>query len=555
LDDGLDAHGALPSTMPLFQAHIMRSAITFTLVCCLIGPPTHAQDCDLHDLMAGGELVSEAVGLSDGSFIFAGNSTLGQSVGELVAPTNGGFVVRRSANGTWEWLCSITASQLTIGGATVDETAGKIFVSGHSWASSVSFNGVEVAIPGDLFVARLDMAGAYEWMARATAQSVGPSVPSDVAGDGAGGAYVHGWNNPNGPPAEFGPFVIPTGFNYDVYLAHITPTGSWDWVEYMIGQPEISSRDLAVDNLGRPVLVGCFNGLSMTIGQDTLFAEQSGVMQPTITLFAACWEPTGELAWAVTADSSVAGHSIINVVMAPQDGLLRVIGVADQGMILGEDTLAEGGKFMAMLDNSGHWSHVEELTGVGVILSAAELPNGQLLVGGGSMVSGPIGSFDLEVGTAVQVGFVGICDDAGHWIAADQTHGTALGETWVATTPGQWRALAYGFFQGHLWFDGDTLDEGFATGAGYICDIGFGSVGLSETSAHASLSAWPVPALDRLYFATPWPNNATRVRVMDTSGRTVIDRESTLSYVEVGDLTPGCYVLVVDGASVRFLKE
>lgn len=505
--------------------------------------------------MAGGEFVSEVMALADGSFLFAGNSTAGQAIGELVAPTSGGYVVRRSATGTWAWLCSISASQVTIGGATLDETAGKIFVSGHTWAGSVSFNGAEVAVPGDLFVARLDLDGAFEWVVRATAQSVGPSVPYDVAGDGAGGVYVHGWNNPNGPPAEFGPFVIPTGFNNDVYLAHIAPDGNWDWVEYMIGLPEISSRDLAVDTLGRPVLVGCFNGLSMTIGQDTLYAEQSGQMQPTITLFAACWEPTGELAWAATADSSVAGYSIISVVMAPQDGPLRLIGAADQGMILGEDTLTEVGKFIARLDYSGHWTGVEELSGVGGISSATELPNGQLLVGGGSMVSGSIGSFDLEVGSAVQVGFAGICDDGGHWIAADQTHGNLLGETQVVSTPDQWRAVAYGFFQAQLWLDGDTLDDGFASGAGYICDIGFGSVGLQEISAHASLNAWPVPASDRLYFATPWPGNTTRVRVVDTSGRTVIDRNSKVSYVEVDDLTPGCYVLVVNGLSARFLKQ
>lgn len=519
----------------------------------LLGIPCDAQEFQLHGLVGAGNFVSRVKALNDGAFVLSGSADTGDPIGDLQATAGGGYVAMRAANGSWAWQRSIAAPSCGMGGLTVDEEGGHIFVSGHTWANSISFNGEAHSMDGDMFVASLDMNGAFEWMARATTTC--NYSPQELVPDGQGGVYVEGWINPAEGQVNFGPHVFSTtGFN-DVYLAHIAAGGSWDWVNYMQGSPEVASRRMVLDSLARPVLVGCFNGLTMAIGQDTLYADPSGEMVPPVTLFVACFNTTGVVEWAVTADSSVAGYSNLMVAMAPEEAPLRVFGGADPDVIIGSDTIEEGGYFVAGLDYDGQWLYLNELDIVGGIFSAAQLPDNMILVSGGCMTPGSIGPLDVQLGGAMQIGWAGICDEAGHWYHAEQIFGTNIAEMYVAATPGQWRAMAYGYFNQQIWLGDDTLDQAADGVNGYICDLTFTTDGFSEYQDPVSLSVWPVPAREVLNFAVAGAPGAWHLRVVDTSGRTLIERNTVERELDLRALPSGCYVLQVEGFARRFVKQ
>jgi hypothetical protein len=193
------------------------------------------------------------------------------------------LVAKLDASGTWLWAKKATSNTNDAGGGAIAlDAAGNAYITGSFSSPTITFG--PTTLPnianggggyGDIFVAKLDAAGAWQWAVRAGGDNNDSS--SGIALDGAGRLTVVGSFSSN--TAQFGTTSLPNTAGRDggsafggasIFLAYLSLDGAWLGAIASQGGGDKQSVAVAVDAYGNASVGGSFQGFSLTLGPTTL---------------------------------------------------------------------------------------------------------------------------------------------------------------------------------------------------------------------------------------------------------------------------------------------
>jgi hypothetical protein len=169
---------------------------------------------------------------------YSGTSWLGDSDTLPKHPHSEGgydlFVLKLDSGGGYQWHTFYGAAGWSDqgNGIAIDQS-GNIYISGQSSRSWLGDGGTDPRNPGygssDLFVLKLDSAGAYQW--HTFYGSSGVEVGNAIATDGSGNAYVTGYSETtwNGPAPDNTLPVHGHSGGYDLFVLKLATSGAYQW--------------------------------------------------------------------------------------------------------------------------------------------------------------------------------------------------------------------------------------------------------------------------------------------------------------------------------------
>ena len=225
-----------------------------------------------------------------------------------VVPFKDLFVARLSVAGTW--------TQAVRAGGTNDDDPRSLAVDA---AGTVTLVGTGDNQPGNfgnapiinanpvlgndgIFVARLNPTGT--WTQVVVASGAASSYPIHLALDSAGNAILAGTFV--GPTIRFGPFQLAhfgngiTTSDYDIFLARLSPAGSWTQAVAVGGAGSDTVGHMVADANGTATVVGTFTSSQLAFGATTLANAGSA----TSDIFLARLSATGSWTQALRVGGS-----------------------------------------------------------------------------------------------------------------------------------------------------------------------------------------------------------------------------------------------------------
>ena len=256
-----------------------------------------------------------------------------------------------STDATFSLPCSGPLA-VGIGGGTSDDaravardSAGNVYVAGVFTGTAVfGSTTLTSAGTGDLFVAKMDAAGTYQWAVRAGGASL--EVPYSLALDPSGNVYVAG--RFQGAAAFGSTTLTPAGASKETFIAKLTTKGSWLWANQVGGSTTDYWRGVVVDAAGNAYLAGTFN-TSVVFGSITLTTPSN------TDIFVAKLTASGTFAWAVQGGSKYYTELASGIAM-DASGDLYVTGYFQSPVTFGSTTLTSAGGwdlFVAKLSSAG----------------------------------------------------------------------------------------------------------------------------------------------------------------------------------------------------------
>lgn len=205
-------------------------------------------------------------------------------------PTGGAFVAKLSPAGVWQWATSGSGNDpcgsLNISSSAVVDGAGNIYVMGSFNSSIATFGTTTLtnvggphpfsscSAPSDMFVAKLDTGGAWQWAVRGG--GTGSDNNSVVTVDAMGNVYLAGTFGGDSP-SLFGTTTLynvstryyynGSGFRYpDIYVAKVSAAGVFQWAVSAGGDGSDYPSDLIIDAAGCLTVTGQFSAPGAAFG-------------------------------------------------------------------------------------------------------------------------------------------------------------------------------------------------------------------------------------------------------------------------------------------------
>jgi len=368
---------------------------------------------------------------SNGNTYLTGWMLADVAFGSHKASTNSqlAYIAKIDSSGNWGMVETGTTyggGGFSISNDIVVDSSGSIFITGvyygnasfgsHQLRSNADSNGDDT---GDIFVAKMSSSGSWLWAATA-----GGNYESDAGNsiwfDGNGGAYVAGQFNISG---TFGANGYGTNGYTDAFIAHISSTGSWDWVITGGGPGSDSADGISTDSAGDLRVVGTFQGGST---QGAQFGSSSFNAVGSPDLFVSKISSSGAWVWTKTAGAP-SGMTI------PwgfdTEGTDSYVGGLFAGTAnFGSHSITAGSQnaFIAKIDGSGTWEWADASSGAGLqYIGSIDASSSGIAVSGGfssgSSTSATFGSTTLT-GTWFEM-LVGVLDSNGNWLWANSGGG------------------------------------------------------------------------------------------------------------------------------------
>jgi hypothetical protein len=223
----------------------------------------------------------------------------------------------------------------------------------------------------DVVVAKLDPGGELLWARCAGYESYHDRYDygADVATDSQGNIYVTGMFH---GPARFGTIQIPKTFGQEVFVAKLSPSGTFLWVtrsttdrKDLGGEETPMAHHIAVDRFGNSYVVGHFR-LGIKLG-DISITDQDYWRR---SLFVAKLDPKGKPLWVTPAET---GGEHIGWMVAHRAGIavgrsgrVYIASIFDRAARLGPHQLKSRGGYdalVARLDADGRFAWARSLGG------------------------------------------------------------------------------------------------------------------------------------------------------------------------------------------------
>jgi len=164
------------------------------------------------------------------------------------------FLAKYDASGVHQWSRRIGGTGGERGYAVATDASGNVFVTGF-FQGTVDFGGGDLTSVGisDIFVAKYDASGVYQWCQRFGTQE--RNHGTGIAVDASGNVFVTGRFF---EAADFGGGNLTSAGNYDIFLAKYDASGAHQWSQ-RFGSPGYDyGNGVAVDAMGDVVATGTF---------------------------------------------------------------------------------------------------------------------------------------------------------------------------------------------------------------------------------------------------------------------------------------------------------
>lgn len=184
------------------------------------------------------------------------------------------FVAKLTAAGAWQWVAQAGGRYRDSGNGIALDPAGNAYVTGGATSSALRFGTLALTKTdnsSDLFVAKLDAAGTWQWVALGGGTGMDYGAGILLQGDKLTVAGALG-----SPAARFGalPPVAVSG-QTDAGVVQLDTNGQWRWALAAGGTGNDAAVGLAAGPQGEVRVVGSFQGPSATFGTTTLLGGAS----------------------------------------------------------------------------------------------------------------------------------------------------------------------------------------------------------------------------------------------------------------------------------------
>ncbi|MDZ4182448.1 MAG: PKD domain-containing protein [Candidatus Cloacimonadaceae bacterium] len=246
---------------------------------------------------AGGMTGDTAWGInldSSGNCYVTGSFAISANFGSHTVISDGSivdvFVAKLSPDGIWQWATRGGGVSNDVGLAIVVDDAANCYVTGR-FAGNATFGSTNLTAAGgtDIFVAKLNSDGAWQWAVRAGGG--GTDIPYSIAHGVGGDVYITGYYN---GIADFGSTNISSAGGLDVFLAKLDGAGEWQWAVSAGGAGGDYANGVAIDSNGNCLVVGGFTtSISPSYfgshemsswGSDDVFVAKYGEAVPALTV-------------------------------------------------------------------------------------------------------------------------------------------------------------------------------------------------------------------------------------------------------------------------------
>lgn len=272
-----------------------------------------------------------------------GPATFGSTSLKADPLQNMALVAKVSPKGSWVWARAPGGKGFSEAAAIATDPAGNSYLTGAYW-KKVTFGSTALqtttGLLPDLFVAKLNPAGAYQWAT--SGQGTYQTIGRGIAVDAAGNSYVTG---------EFRNTMQISGNKFvsagaqDAFFLKLGPTGKVAWARAVGGSGTDLGRAVAVTG-GGAYFTGSFSA-SVKFGSKSISSTGSA------DLFVTRVSPQGSFQWVVGGGTN--GNDSGNAIAADPSGLLYVAGVRahSSGSYFGRGVFGPGHVVLLKLDSSG----------------------------------------------------------------------------------------------------------------------------------------------------------------------------------------------------------
>ena len=286
---------------------------------------------------------------------FYGTATFGTTSLSTKAKIGTAYVARYSQSGVAQWAVALDSSEdAAVSGVTADH-AGNVYATGW-FEVDLTAGATKLLSVGtrDIFIVKVSPAGKVLWALAAggTAGDGGKGITTDQVGN----VYVTGSFSRT---INFGSFQFNRSSHQTLFVAKISPSGTYTWVHTTQGNGDCHGHGITVDAAGNSFVTGILSG-SMTVGTKTL-TSAGGDDVLVMKL-----DSKGSEAWVATAGG--ASNDVGNGVVVNNSGEVFVAGSIQGKVAFGVQAhTVSGGSdaFAAKLDASGTWKWVAPLGGTG----------------------------------------------------------------------------------------------------------------------------------------------------------------------------------------------
>jgi hypothetical protein len=203
----------------------------------------------------------------------------------------------------------------------------------------------------DLFVARLDPTGHWQWATHATTAKA--AYGHGIVLDPAGNAYVTG--AVAGQQVQLGSLTLnSTDDSYDLFVAKLTPAGTWQWAVRGGSPAADAGSGLVRDASGELTVTGSFS-------QKATFGKLPPLTAVGKTdLVVARLSSDGSWRWALGGGSG--GDDYVAGVALGPDGTARIAGSFEStSLVLGPGTVLGGSKYYDYYADRGFVASVTDV--------------------------------------------------------------------------------------------------------------------------------------------------------------------------------------------------
>ena len=209
---------------------------------------------------AGGSGFDDGDGITtdnEGNSYLTGRFEETASFGSYSLTSNGSgdiFVAKMDAAGNWQWVTQAGGTDYERGNGIIIDDAGNSYVTGRFYETA-SFGSYSLTSNGssDIFIAKMDSNGNWLWATRAGGNSYDGGDGIKI--DDAGNSYVTGYFVDT---ATFGSYSLISSGLYDIFVAKMDTDGNWQWANRAGGNSEDVGYGITIDADGNSYVTGIF---------------------------------------------------------------------------------------------------------------------------------------------------------------------------------------------------------------------------------------------------------------------------------------------------------
>jgi hypothetical protein len=317
----------------------------------------------------------------------------------------------------WKWAQSAGGTNYDWANGMAVDNDGNAIITGY-FKGTATFGVTNLKSAGslDIFVAKLDKDGAWQWAVSAGGSSY--DWGEGVAVDSSGNVYLTGLFCGS---AWFGNILLISEGSDDVFVAKLNSNGEWQWVVRAGGTNSELGNGVAVDNNGNVIITGRFRE-SVSFGPFTLTSVGE------CDVFVAKLNCNGDWLWAVSAGGSSYDNGI--GVALDASGGIYIIGYFEGIATFGSTMLTSEGDwdvFVAKLNSDGVWQWAKSAGGSGYDegRDIAVDSSGNVIITGNFHVSASFGPFTLTSVAESSDVFVAKLNCIGDWLWAVSAGGSS----------------------------------------------------------------------------------------------------------------------------------